>query len=178
MLMKETDYELELRAALRHVSVLTPEYLVKGLDDAGYSAFEAAGDLRRGADGDYGFVMTNAVVQSLRLRSAPRNFRQWHVPSLEQVVLISAEDDFAIECMLDYWSDFAKPFKAVLYCGPFLIEGLLLSDEDAPPDFSRLAFRPIQDATVTYQLGGNQEILRVRHGVVHAAHLHGFGFED
>ncbi|MCE9645996.1 MAG: hypothetical protein K8S20_08355 [Chloroflexi bacterium] len=162
----------------QHVSVLTTEYIAKGLGDMEYSAFEAASDTRIAENESYDFFLANVIVQSLgRLKTPSRTFPTWHIPSMNQVIAILADDVPAQETLLDYWIDFNVPFKAMIYSGPFVIEGKMFSEDQDPPEFYKQAFRPIQDATITYQLGKQPEVIRVKLGLVNVFQVHGYSIE-
>lgn len=163
----------------QHVSVLTTEYVAKGLGDVGeYSAFEAASDTRIAENESYDFFLKDVIVQSVGMLNTPsRTFPTWHIPSMGQVIAILAEDVSAQETLLDYWIDFNVPFKAMIYAGPFVIEGTMFSEDDDPPEFYKQAFRPIQDATITYQLGDQTEVIHVELGLVNVFQVHGYSLE-
>ena len=162
----------------QHVSVLTTEYVAKGLGDPEYSAFEAASDTRIAENESYDFFLKDVIVQSVGMLKTPsRTFPTWHIPSMGKVIAILAEDVSAQETLLDYWIDFNVPFKAMIYAGPFVIEGTMFSEDDDPPEFYKQAFRPIQDATITYQLGKQTEVIHVELGLVNVFQVHGYSLE-
>jgi len=162
----------------QHISVLTTEYVAKGLGDAEYSAFEAASDTRIAENESYDFFLRDVIVQSIGAGNTPaRTFPTWHVPSMGKVIAIIAEDIFAQQALLDYWADFDVPFKAMIYAGPFVIEGTIFSEDDDPPEFYKQAFRPIQDATITHQFDKKAEVLHVELGLVNVYQIHGYSLE-
>ena len=178
MLLEEDEDEVERERVPQVVSVLTTEYMARGLDDPEYSAFEAANDTHIGDEDAHGFVLTAALVRPVgRLNTPSKTFPIWQIPSMQSVIALLAEDIPAQETLLDFWADFNVPFQVVIYTGEFVIEGTMFSDDDDPPEFYRQAFRPIEDATIVHQLDKNAEVIHVKLGLVHVAHIHGFGFE-
>jgi hypothetical protein len=174
----QSEDDKEIEKGPQHISVLTTEYVAKGLGDLEYSAFEAASDTRIGENESYDFFLKDVIVQSVGLLNTPsRIFPTWHVPSMSKVIAILAEDVSAQETLLDFWIDFNVPFKAMIYAGPFVIEGTMFSEDDDPPEFYRQAFRPIQDATISYQLGKQTEVIRVELGLVNVFQVHGYSLD-
>jgi hypothetical protein len=53
----------------------------------------------------------------------------------------------------------------------------MFSEDQDPPEFYKQAFRPIQDATITYQLGKQPEVIRVKLGLVNVFQVHGYSIE-
>jgi hypothetical protein len=161
-----------------HISVMTTEYIVSGLDDQAYPAFEAAEDARVGEAENTGISLMNAVVRPLGyLKSPPRAFPCWRIPSMEVVVAILADDVPAQESLLEIWRDFRVPFRAMIYAGQFLIEGTFYSEDEDPPEFTRQTFRPIEDATITGLMGGGIDEMQIKLGLVNLRHIHGFNAE-
>lgn len=178
MLLEEDEDEVDREKTPQHVSVLTTEYIAGGLDDAGYSAFEAADDTRIGDDEGNGFLLRDVIVQPLgSLQTATRTFATWRVPSMNNVIAILADDVPAQECLLEVWRDFNVPFKVMIYTGPFVIEGTIFSDDDDPPEFYRQAFRPIEEASIAWQRDQKAEVIHARLGLVNFLHIHGFSVE-
>jgi len=178
MLLEEDEESVERESAPRHISVLTTDYIASGLDDVDYSAFEAANDTQIGDQEGIGFHLIDAVVHPLGMLNTPtRTFPNWYIPSMKNVVAILAEDVPAQESLLDLWSDFNVPFKVMIYSGAFLIEGTMFSDDDDPPEFYRQAFRPIEDAVITYLPDRKAELIRVKSGLVNVFHMHGYCLE-
>ena len=178
MLLEEDEDEVERERLPQHVSVLTTEYIARGLDDPEYSAFESADDTRLGDDEGSGLVLTDVVVESVgSLKTPPRTFANWRIPSMKNVIAILAEDVPAQETLLEVWKDFKTPFKVMIYTGSFVIEGTILSDDDDPPEFYRQAFRPIEDATISYQMGLKTETIHVKQGLVNVFQIHGYSVE-
>ncbi len=174
----ESEESKEQEKSPQYVSVLTTEYVAKGLGDLEYSAFEAASDTRIAESESYDFFLKDVIVQSVGMLNTPsRTFPTWHVPSMGKVIAILAENDVAQEALLDFWIDFNVPFKAMIYTGPFVIEGTMFSEDDDPPEFYKQAFRPIQDATITYQLGKQTEVIQVELGLVNVFQVHGYHLE-
>lgn len=178
MLLEEDVEETNLERTPQHVSVVTTEYIASGLDDFEYSALEAADDTRVGDEEASNITLRDAVVRSLgRLHNPPRTFTCWRIPSMKSVVAIVADDVTAQESLLEIWRDYRIPFKAMIYTGPFLVEGTLFSDDNDPPEFFRQAFRPIEDATITYLPGGGAGVISVKLGLVNVQFIHGYGVE-
>jgi hypothetical protein len=175
MLLEEDEEDVQKERAPQHVSVLTTEYIARGLDDSDYSAFEAANDAHIGDEEGNGFLLTDAVVQPMGLFQTPsRTFANWHVPAMNNVVALLAEDTAAQETLLDYWVDFNVPFKVLIYTARYVIEGTMFSDDEDPPEFYKQAFCPIQDATITSVSNNKAEMIRVRLGLVNVFHIHGY----
>ncbi len=178
MLLEEDEEDIEMEKGPQHISVLTTDYIAKGLDDLEYSAFEAANDTQIGDEEGNGFLLTDAVVQPFGVFNTPtRTFANWYVPSMKSVVAILAEDIPAQESLLDLWGDFNVPFKVMIYSGAFIIEGTMFSDDQDPPEFYRQAFRPIEDAIITYLPDKKAEVIRVKLGLVNVFHIHGYSVE-
>jgi hypothetical protein len=179
MRLEEDKDEVEREKDPLHISVLTTEYLARGLDDPDYSALEAAEDTRLGDEEENGFLLTNVTVESLgRLKTPARVFGNWRVPSMRNVIAILAEDAPAQESLLEIWGEYRVPFKVMIYSGPFVIEGTLFSDDDDLPEFYRQAFRPIEDAMITYLPDREAEPIQVKLGLVNVFHIHGFSVEE
>jgi hypothetical protein len=176
--MMQSEEDEDKARGPQHISVLTTEYVAKGLGDAEYSAFEAASDTRIAGNESYDFLLKDVIVQSFGMLHTPsRTFSTWHIPSMNQVIAILAEDVSAQETLLDFWVDFNVPFKGMIYSGPFVIEGTMFSEDDDPPEFYKQAFRPIQDATITYQLGRQVEVIHVELGLINVFQVHGYSLE-
>jgi hypothetical protein len=178
MLLEEDEEDIEKEIGPQHISVLTTDYIARGLDDPQYSAFEAANDTQIGDQECNSFRLTDAVVQPLGIFITPtRIFPNWYIPSMKSVVAILAEDVPAQESLLDHWADFNVPFKVMIYSGAFLIEGTMFSDDDDPPEFYRQAFRPIEEAIITYLPDKKADPIRVKLGLVNVFHIHGYSVE-
>jgi hypothetical protein len=178
MLLEEDEEEVEKEKGPQHVAVLTADYMAKGLDDIEYSAFEAANDTHIGDEDAHGFLLTDVLVQPIgKLNTPSRTFPNWQIPSMQSVIVILAEDIPAQESLLDFWADFNVPFRVVIYTGPFVIEGTMFSDDEDPPEFYRQAFRPIEDAKITFQMDQKADVIPVKLGLVNVAHIHGFSYE-
>ena len=178
MLLEEDEEDVGKDRGPQHIAVLTTDYIARGLDDLDYSAFEAANDTQIGDQEGNGFRLADAVVQPLGLLNTPtRTFPNWYIPSMKSVVAILAEDIPAQESLLDLWGDFNVPFKVMIYSGAFLIEGTMFSDDDDPPEFYRQAFRPIEEAVITYLPDKKVELIRVKLGLVNVFHIHGYSVE-
>ena len=179
MLLEEDKEEIEGEKSPRHISVLTTEYLARGLDDPDYSALEAAEDTRLGDEEGTGFLLTDVIVESLGGLEVPaRAFGNWRVPSTKNVIAILADDAPAQESLLEIWGEYRVPFKVMIYSGPFVIEGTLFSDDEDPPEFYRQAFRPIEDMIITYLPDREAESIRAKLGLVNVFHIHGFSVEE
>lgn len=179
MLLEEDKEEVEREKGPRHISVLTTEYLARGLDDPDDSALEAAEDMRLGDEEGTGFLLTDVIVQSLgRLEVPTRAFGNWRVPSMKNVIAILADDAAAQESLLEIWGEYRVPFKVMIYSGPFVIEGTLFSEDEDPPEFYRHAFRPMEDVTITFLPGRESESIRGKLGLVNVFHIHGFSVEE
>ncbi len=178
MLLEEDEEDAVHERGPQHISVLTTDYMIKGLDNPEYSAFEAANDTLIGEEDGNDFLLTDAVIQPLGPLNIPtRTFPNWRIPSMKSIVAILADDVAAQETLLDFWADFNVPFKVMIYAGPFVIEGTMFSDDDDPPEFYRQAFRPIEDATITYILDKKADVIRVTLGLVNVFHIHGYSVE-
>ncbi len=178
MLLEEDEEDVANERGPQHISVLTTEYIARGLDDPEYSAFEAANDTHIGDEEGNDFLLTDAVVQPFGMLNTPtRTFSNWRIPSVKSVVALLADDTPAQETLLDFWADFNVPFKVMIYAGPFIIEGTMFSDDNDPPEFYRQAFRPIEEATVTYLLDKKADVIRVKLGLVNVFHIHGYSVE-
>lgn len=174
----QSEEDKEKNKGPQHISVFTTEYVAKGLGDLEYSAFEAASDTRIAENESYAFFLKDAIVQSVGVLNTPsRTFPTWHIPSMGKVIVITADDIAAQETLLDFWIDFNVPFKAMIYAGPFVIEGIMFSEDDDPPEFYKQAFRPIQDATITCQLGKHSEVIQIELGLVNVFQIHGYSLE-
>jgi hypothetical protein len=179
MLLEEDEDDVEKDSEPRHISILTNGYLAAGLDDPGYSAFEAAFDTHIGDVEENGFLITDAVVRPLGTLNTPaRTFSNWRVPAMKSVVAILADDIPAQEALLDLWGDFNVPFKVMIYSGDYLIEGTMFSDDDDPPEFYQQAFRPMEEAIITYLPDKKADVIHVKLGLVNVFHIHGFSIDE
>jgi hypothetical protein len=178
MLLEEDEEDIQKERVPHNISVLTTEYFVRGLDDMDYSAFEAANDSLIGDNEGTGFTLDNAEVQPMGLfQPPPRKFVNWHVPSMNNIIAILAEDPSAEEALLDFWVDFNMPFKVVIYTGAYIVEGTMFSDEADTLEFYRQAFRPIQDAIITCVSNNKAEPILVKLGLVNVSQIHGYAID-
>ena len=170
---KKKDEQKPLR-----ISILTDTYLIDGLDRDGSSlaaAFDADPDDPTGGC----LSLTDARLQPLgEIKSPPRNFNEWLMPSFDRVIAIWSDEPAAEDVLLEAWEDFQTPIKTLIYAGDFSIECILLSDEeDGPPDFMLHSFAPFEDAAITDLREKKPEVIHAKRGVINSALMHGFSIE-
>ncbi len=87
-----------------------------------------------------------------RLDIPTRTFSEWQMPSLAKVIAVVSDDPAAEDRLIDGRVDNEHPTKALIYAGPFTVEGRLMAAEEACPNFEEHSFIPIEDALLAYQL--------------------------
>jgi hypothetical protein len=160
------------------VTIITDEYIIDAMDDPELSILQAAYDSEIQEPTGGVIVLKDAHVQALGQVNTPaRTFAEWRMPSFVKVIAIVSDDPAAEDFMVDGWTDYEYPFKAIIYAGAFTIEGKILSEDEAPPTFEIRTFVPLEESTITYQLDKKEKVIRGRWGVVNSVLMHGFSIE-
>ena len=161
------------------LTVVTGEYLIDAWDDPELSVFTAAFDASIDEPNGGNIILKDAQVRSFgRLNTPARTFSEWRVPSLAEVIAIVSDDPAAEDLLIDGWLEHEHPFRALIYTGPFTVEGRILSPEETPPTFLENSFIPIEDALLTYRLDEKTTPIRGRWGVVNFLMAHGWSLES
>ncbi|MBI3168213.1 MAG: hypothetical protein HYZ22_07040 [Chloroflexi bacterium] len=162
-----------------HVTVVTDEYIIDAWDDPELSILQAAYDSEVSDLSGGNMVLKDAYVKPLgNINTPARTFPNWRIASFAKIIAIVSDDPAAEDLIVEGWTDYEHPFKALMYAGAFTVEGRIYSDDEDPPAFDIRTFAPLEDATITYQLDKNVAVIRGRWGVVNSVLMHGFTLEN
>jgi hypothetical protein len=139
------------------VQILTPEYLIDGYCQPEEDLFLS---LSTSSYTDIlGITLTSAYIQPTgNLSISPFSSPKWILSFSSMCLAVIPRDESSLKAAREAFNEYQYPFHVVLYAGPFIIRGTMLSnDEDDPtPFYENFTFFPMIEADIDCLIPGSK----------------------